>query len=65
MPAFATAVVSCRSAEARAGEERGVASAREAKRGELERCSGWETMRGDEAQQEVARGGRKRRAAAQ
>jgi hypothetical protein len=56
---------SCRSVEARAGEERGVASAREARRGELERRSSWEMTRGDEAQQEVARGGRKQRATVQ
>jgi hypothetical protein len=36
-----------------------VASAREARRGELERHSGWGSTRGDGARQEVARGGRK------
>jgi hypothetical protein len=60
---FAMATASCRSAGARAGEERGVASAREARRGELERHSGWGSTRGDGARQEVARGGRKRQAA--
>jgi hypothetical protein len=48
-PTFATATASCRSAGARAGEERGVASAREARRGELERHSGWGSTRGDGA----------------
>jgi hypothetical protein len=45
-PAFSTATASCRSAGARAGEKRGVASAREARRGELEQRSGWGSMRG-------------------
>jgi hypothetical protein len=49
MSAFAMAAVSYRSVGAQAGEERDVASAREARRGELERRSGWGTTRGDEA----------------
>jgi hypothetical protein len=62
-PAFAMATVSCRSAGARVGEKRGVANAREARRGELERRSGWGLTRGGGARQEVARDGRERRAA--
>jgi hypothetical protein len=57
------AAVSCRSAGARAGEKEGVASAREARRGELERRSGWGSTRGGGAWQEVARDGWERRAA--
>jgi hypothetical protein len=59
MLAFATAAVSCRSAGARAGEKWGVASAREARRGELERRYGWRSTRGGGSWQEVARDGRK------
>jgi hypothetical protein len=40
-----------------------VASAQEARRGELERRSGWGSTRGGGARQEVARDGWKRRAA--
>jgi hypothetical protein len=61
MLAFATAAASCRSAGARAGEERGVSSAREARRGKLERRSGWGSMHGGGARQEVVRDGRERR----
>jgi hypothetical protein len=64
-PAFATAAASCRSTGARAGEERGMASAREARRGELEQRYGWRLTRGGGARQEVARDGRKWRAAVQ
>jgi hypothetical protein len=42
----ATATASCRSAGARTGEECGVANAREARSGELERRSGWRLTRG-------------------
>jgi hypothetical protein len=56
--AFAMVAASCRSAGAQAGEERGVSSVREARRGELERRSGWGSMHGGGARQEVARDGR-------
>jgi hypothetical protein len=62
-PAFATATASYRSAGARAGEKKGVASTREARRGELERRSGWGSTRGGGARQEVARDGWERQAA--
>jgi hypothetical protein len=59
VPAFATAAVRCHSAGARAGEEKGVASAREARRGEARAALELGATRGGEAQQEVARGDRK------
>jgi hypothetical protein len=62
---IATAAARWHSAGARAGEEKGVASAREARRGEGRAALELGATRGDEAQQEVARGGRKRRVAAQ
>jgi hypothetical protein len=63
--AFATAAARCHSVGARAGEEKGMASAREGQGGEARAALELGATRGGEAQQEVARGGRKRRAAAQ
>jgi hypothetical protein len=54
---IATVAARWRSAGARAGEEKGVASAREARRGEARAVLGLGVTRGGEAQQEVARGG--------
>jgi hypothetical protein len=65
VPAFATVTARCRSAGAREGEEKGVASAREGQGGEARAALELGATRGGEAQQEVARGGRKQRAAAQ
>jgi hypothetical protein len=62
---IAMAAARWRSAGARAGEEKGMASAREARRGEARAVLGLGAMRGGEMQQEVARGSRKRRAVAQ
>jgi hypothetical protein len=62
---IAMVAVRWHSAGARAGEEKGVASAREARTGEARAVLGLGAMRGGEAQLEVARGGQKRRAAAQ
>jgi hypothetical protein len=65
VPAFAMAAARCRSVGARAGEEKGVASAREGQGGEARAALELGATRGGEAQQEVARGGRKWRAAVQ
>jgi hypothetical protein len=47
---IATAAVRCRSVGARAGEEKGVASVREARRGEARAALGLGATRGGEAQ---------------
>jgi hypothetical protein len=62
---IATAAVRSRSVGAQVGEEKGVASAREPRRGEARAVLRLGATRGGEAQQEVARGGRKRRVAVQ
>jgi hypothetical protein len=64
VPAFSTAAARCRPAGAQAGEEKGVASAREGQGGEARAALELGVTRGGEAQQEVARGSRKWRAAA-
>jgi hypothetical protein len=62
---IAMAAARWRSAGARVREEKGVAIAREARRGEARAVLGLGVTRGGEAHQEVGRGGQKQRAAAQ